>query len=108
VKPGELAVRGTLDREIVRRTIRRHLNEVKYCYETQLVRRPSLAGRLSVQFAIAPSGQVATAVVQSSTLEDAAVESCVVQAVRRWDFPRPVGGGTVIVSYPFVLVPAGS
>jgi hypothetical protein len=29
------------------------------------------------------------------------VESCVVQAVRRWPFPRPEGGGLVIVSYPF-------
>jgi hypothetical protein len=29
------------------------------------------------------------------------VENCVVQAVRRWEFPKPLGGGIVIVSYPF-------
>jgi hypothetical protein len=26
-----------------------------------------------------------------------------VQAVRRWEFPKPMGGGIVIVSYPFVF-----
>ena len=36
------------------------------------------------------------------------VENCTVQAVRRWEFPKPLGGGIVIVSYPFVLTPAGS
>jgi hypothetical protein len=36
-----------------------------------------------------------------------AVENCTVQAVRRWEFPKPLGGGIVIVSYPFVLTPAG-
>jgi hypothetical protein len=39
---------------------------------------------------------------------NAPVENCIVQAVRRWDFPTPSGGGMTIVSYPFVLVPAGS
>jgi hypothetical protein len=35
------------------------------------------------------------------------VENCIVQAVRRWEFPKPLGGGIVIASYPFVLTPAG-
>jgi hypothetical protein len=38
---------------------------------------------------------------------NARVENCIVQAVRRWEFPKPLGGGIVIVSYPFVLTPAG-
>jgi hypothetical protein len=35
------------------------------------------------------------------------VESCTLQAVKRWPFPQPNGGGLVLVSYPFVLAPAG-
>jgi hypothetical protein len=104
---GETTVRGNLDRDTVRRIIRRHLNEVKFCYEQQLPRHPELAGRISVQFTIASSGAVVGSLLQSSTVGNVAVESCVVQAVRRWDFPQPQGGGAVIVSYPFVLVPAG-
>jgi TonB family protein len=98
---------GTLDKEIVRRIIRQHLNEVKYCYELQLPRHPDLAGRITVQFSIAAEGKVTASLVQASSLNNAAVESCIVQATRRWEFPRR-NAGLTIVSYPFVLVPAGA
>jgi hypothetical protein len=107
--PGDANVRGALDRDTIRRIVRRHINEVRYCYEQALVTRPTLAGRLSVGFTIAGSGQVISSVLQSSTLGAGATaaESCIVNAVRRWEFPRPEGGGIVIVSYPFQLTPAG-
>ena len=100
-------MRGSLDKEIIRRVIRRHINEVKYCYEQELVKTPELQGRIAVQFTIAATGQVVTSVMQSSSVGNRRVENCVVQAVRRWEFPKPQGGGIVIVSYPFVLKAAG-
>jgi TonB family protein len=108
VIPGVANVRGSLDKEIIRRIIRRHINEVKYCYEQELTKKPNLGGRIMVQFTIAASGQVIASVLQNSTMGNAKVENCTVQAVRRWEFPKPLGGGIVIVSYPFVLTPAGS
>ena len=107
VLPGIADVRGTLDKEIIRRTIRRHINEIKYCYEEELTKRPNLSGRITVQFAIAGTGQVISSVLQSSTIGNAPVENCAVKAVRRWPFPQPQGGGLVMVTYPFVLAPAG-
>jgi TonB family protein len=107
VIPGTASVRGSLDKEIIRRIIRRHINEVKYCYEQELTKKASLGGRIMVQFTIAASGQVIASVLQNSTMGNAKVENCTVQAVRRWEFPKPLGGGIVIVSYPFVLTPAG-
>jgi pSer/pThr/pTyr-binding forkhead associated (FHA) protein len=107
VIPGQANVRGSLDKEIIRRIIRRHINEVKYCYEQELTKKPELGGRIMVQFTIAASGQVIASVLQNSTMSNARVENCTVQAVRRWEFPKPLGGGIVIVSYPFVLTPAG-
>jgi TonB family protein len=101
------SVRGTLDKEIIRRVVRRHLNEVKYCYQQALTRRPTLEGRLVTQFTIAPTGQVLAAVVQSSTLRELSVEACVVNAVKRWEFPAPDRGGLAMVSYPFTFAPAG-
>lgn len=88
-------IRGALDKEIVRRVVRRHLNEVKFCYERALARFPSLAGRVVIQFAIDPAGRVASAAVASTTLGSREVEGCVTQAVRRWEFPKPMGGGLV-------------
>ena len=101
-------VRGSLDKEIVRRIVRRHINEVKFCYEQELTKQPSLSGRIVVQFMIAGTGQVLTSVLQSSSMGNPRVERCTVDAVRRWSFPQPEGGGLVTVSYPFSLSPAGS
>jgi TonB family protein len=108
VIPGQANVRGSLDKEIIRRIIRRHINEVKYCYETELTKKPNLAGRVAVQFTIAATGQVIASVLQSSTMGNIRVENCVVQAVRRWEFPKPMGGGIVIVSYPFNFQAGGT
>ena len=101
------AVRGSLDREIIRRVVRRHINEIRYCYEQELARAPMLAGRAAVQFTINASGAVVASVLASSTLANPRVEACAVQAVRRWAFPQPAGGGIVIATYPFTFVPAG-
>jgi TonB family protein len=108
VFPGQANVRGSLDKEIIRRIIRRHVNEVKFCYESELTKKSNLSGRISVQFTIAGTGQVIASVLQSSTMGNLRVESCVVQAVRRWEFPKPVAGGIVIVSYPFNFSSNGS
>jgi TonB family protein len=107
VIPGQANVRGNLDKEIIRRIIRRHINEVRYCYEQELATKPALGGRVLVQFTIAASGEVIASVLQNSTLGAPRVDNCIVQAVKRWEFPVPLGGGIVIVSYPFVLTPRG-
>jgi hypothetical protein len=102
--PGQATVRGALDREIIRRVVRMHMNEVRYCYETELARRPGLAGRVAVQFVIGATGEALSSVLQSSTLGNARVENCIVQAFRRWTFPKPPAGGIVIASYPINLL----
>jgi TonB family protein len=104
---GNVTVRGTLDKEIIRRVVRRNLNQVKYCYQQALAKRPSLEGRVVTQFTIAPTGRVLAAVVQSSTLQATAVEACIVNAIKRWEFPEPDHGGLAMVSYPFSFAPAG-
>jgi TonB family protein len=59
-----------------------------------------------VRFTIEASGRVATVNIEESTLP-AEVDRCISDAVETWEFPRPRGGGTVAVSYPFVLKSAG-
>ena len=96
-----LGLRGSLDKEVIRAEIRRHLDEVRNCYERRLVRNGSLRGRVSVVFKIASNGQVVASQIQSSTMGDGEVEECVGRAVCGWHFPDPEGGGVVVVSYPF-------
>jgi hypothetical protein len=119
IRSGPSDVHGSLSKEVIRRTIGRHVNEVRFCYQQALTGRPDLQGRVAIKFVIAPSGAVQTAVVESSDVSygghptatvasGAGVETCIASAVRRWTFPAPEGGGLVIVTYPFLLSQAGN
>jgi hypothetical protein len=105
VRQAKAEVQGALDKDIIRRIVRAHINEVRYCYNQALARDPNAKGRVAVQFTIGGTGKVPSAVVQETTMKDAGVGNCIAQAVRRWTFPKPEGGGSVIVTYPFVLEP---
>jgi hypothetical protein len=100
---GVAQVQGGLDKDLIRRVVRAHINEIRYCYNQGLARDPNLKGRVAVQFQIGATGKVPTAVVSESDVKDSNVGSCIASAVRRWQFPKPAGGGNVIVTYPFVL-----
>jgi TonB family protein len=101
-------VHGSLSKEVIRRVIGRHLNEVRYCYAQQLNLHPDLQGRVAIQFVVAPTGAVQAAGVASSDLANQQVEQCIVQAVKRWSFPAPEGGGLVVVKYPFLFSQTGN
>lgn len=103
-----ITVRGGLDKALVRRAVRDHLNAIRYCYSRALLTNHALEGRVSVEFAIAADGKVATAKILTSTLADPAAEQCLTAAIRRIPFPRPPQGDVVIVSYPFVFRAPGS
>ncbi len=104
VRQAKAQVKGALDRDIIRRIVRAHINEVRSCYNQGLSRDPSLQGRVVIQFTIA-DGKVPAAVVQNSTLKDQAVGNCVAKAMRRWKFPKSQDGKNVLVTYPFLFSP---
>jgi Ca-activated chloride channel family protein len=106
VLTADIVVRGGLDKSLIRRVIHFHLNEVKFCYEKELLQNPRLAGRVELKLVSDGTGNVTSAAISASTLGNAAVESCIAAAARRWTFPAVQGGGIVQVSYPFVFQPA--
>ena len=103
---GSSAPGADLDKEIVRRIIRRHINEVKACYEPALSAHPYLAGTITVAFLIPPSGIVSETHVARSTMGYPAVEECVARAMCGWEFPRPLDGRSVVITYPYKMSPA--
>jgi len=105
VRQAKATIKGTMDKDIVRRIVRAHINEVRYCYNQGLARDPDLKGRVTIQFNIGPTGSVPVAVVADSTVKDTSVGNCIAKAVKRWTFPKPPGGGSAVVTYPFVLEP---
>ncbi len=103
VSPTKASVVGNLDADIIRRVVRAHINEVRTCYNAGLVRNASLEGRVAVQFTIGGEGTVTETQIVDTTISDKEVETCIAKAVERWKFPKPDGGGSVVVTYPFVL-----
>jgi TonB family protein len=107
IVPGKTTVVGGLDKDVIAKIIRSHQNEIKYCYETELNKNPSLAGKVAVAFTIDPTGAVSEANVTETTLNNSTAENCMLSRIRRWKFPEPKGGGVVAVTYPWIFSPAG-
>jgi pSer/pThr/pTyr-binding forkhead associated (FHA) protein len=107
ITSSEPTVMGSLDKELIRQVIKRNVNQIRYCYESQLTRYPKLNGKVSVKFVISASGSVASSNVASADTNNAELETCVAGRVRTWMFPKPKGGGVVIVTYPFIFKKSG-
>ena len=102
---GEPQILGSLDRSLVDAVIKRNMAQIRYCYQRELTKNPSLAGKITVKFVVAKDGSVSSAEIKLTTMQSSAVESCVVSRIQRLQFPAPKGGGIAIISYPFVFSP---
>lgn len=107
ITSSEPTVMGSLDKELIRKVIHANRGQIRYCYESQLNRFPKLEGKVAVKFVISASGSVATSSVAQSTVGNAELETCVAGRVKTWIFPKPKGGGVVVVTYPFIFKQSG-
>jgi len=103
VSSGSPIILGSLDKSVIDRVVKQHLAEIRYCYQKELNKDPSLAGKIVLQFTIQADGRVSAASIKSTSLNNKVVESCITGRFLRFKFPQPVGGGKVMVSYPFVF-----
>jgi hypothetical protein len=107
VVDGKADVKGSLDKEIIRRVIRRAINQIKFCYEQGLQTNPNLSGRVKIFFVISANGSVASASPVGAGVSSE-VDQCVARKISQLSFPAPQGGGIVEVTYPFTFQAAGS
>jgi len=106
VSPSAPVVTGLLSPEAIRRVVLRNLGQVNHCYVQGLETSPNIAGRVVVRFVIGGTGSVMGSNVADNSIAMPSVGECISNAVRRWQFPAPDGGGVVTVNYPFNLQPA--
>jgi hypothetical protein len=108
VRQARPTVGAGLDLDIVRWLVLAQIEALRSCYADGLAKHPTLRGRVAIAFSINAAGKVASATVHDTTLEPRTtqVPTCFAKAVRRWRFPKPEGGKTVRVVYPFMLSPA--
>ncbi len=96
---------GGLDKAVIDAVIKNHLNQIRYCYQRELIKNPTLGGKVVVKFVIGKTGEVSSAMTKSSTVGSEAVEGCINKRFYGFRFPEPNGGGIVVVSYPFMFSP---
>lgn len=99
-------VLGSLPKDIIRTVVRAHIDEVTECYNRGLAIDAQIAGRVAIQFVISRDGTISEATVVENDLETRVGEQiaqCIAGAISTWTFPRPKGGGNVVVTYPFNL-----
>ncbi len=95
-------VDGKLDSDAIAKVVRSRMRMVQDCYERELKRDPSLAGKIEIEFTIDDEGRVVDAVISSNKMGSDAVGECIVSRLRRWRFPKP-DGGSVTVNFPFIF-----
>ena len=98
---------GALDRPLLDEVVNGHEKAIRTCYPQELTKNSTPKAAISVKFIIAKDGSVSTASIRASTIKNPEVESCVIGRVMRMQFPKPKGGGIVIVSYPFTFSDEG-
>ncbi len=94
---------GELPKPVIRAYIATKMGGIKACYQRQLQSNPELAGKVKVAFLISPNGSVTGVRKDSTTLNNDAVEDCVISLIKSWKFPPAKGGGSTKVEYPFVF-----
>lgn len=97
----QVSVVGSMNREVVAKTINSRLVEVTGCAERALLKTPVVVGKVVVEFEVSSAGAVKSAQTKASTLRNPELEACVVARIRTWRFPQTSSGGTIVVPFLF-------
>ncbi|MFT3691596.1 MAG: AgmX/PglI C-terminal domain-containing protein [Kofleriaceae bacterium] len=93
-------IKGSIDKAAIRAEVRKNKPAIAKCYETALQKKPDLAGTVQAQFTIDKAGKVMNATAFGV---DPGVATCVAKVIEKMAFPKPNGGGIVVVNYPFAF-----
>jgi hypothetical protein len=94
---------GGIEKQTVDQVVKKHMPLFRQCYEQALTQSPTLEGKITIGFVIVGSGAVGAATIQSNSMNDPAIGSCVRQRMMSIQFPAPKGNTTAQISYPFVF-----
>lgn len=94
---------GGLDKSLIAAVVQSNIGQIKHCYERQLLVDPNIFGKVVASWTISKEGTVTVSSVKKTTMNNATVENCISGKIKSWTFPKPKGGGQVLVSYPFLF-----
>lgn len=94
---------GMIDKDAVRRVVRRNLNQLKNCYERLAQRKRSSAGKVELGWDIYSGGRARNVKVITSQIKDQKMLNCMKLRLASWRFPDPPEGVIGEVKFPFVF-----
>ncbi|MFU8802191.1 MAG: AgmX/PglI C-terminal domain-containing protein [Bradymonadaceae bacterium] len=94
---GDLQVTGSFDESVLEGAMAQHQQSLLHCYEYGYRGGGAKSGTATLSIVLSPSGNVASAMVRESTLQNRNIEDCIAGQARRWTFPAPAEGGIVRV-----------
>ena len=94
---------GKLAESEVIKTVQGKLSEVQACLAEATKEKADTKGTLQAGIVVSPDGSVVEVNVLSSTTGAPKLDTCIVNHVKAWKFPKPEGGGEAAISYPFRL-----
>jgi hypothetical protein len=104
----KISIRGGMSREAVLKVVNAHLDEIRDCYERELLHNPGISGKILMEWLIQLDGNVRYAKVKFTNIGHSSdLHTCLQAQVVTWNFPRPKGGEEVLVTFPFLFESMG-
>jgi hypothetical protein len=92
---------GAMDPELIRKMMREHIPDFRFCYQRELLINPSVAGVFDLKFQINSSGRGNRISIRNNGKAFSSnAKNCIKRVVSLINFPRPKGGGSVDVKQP--------
>jgi hypothetical protein len=101
-------VLGSLSREEIARVVNAHASEIRYCYERELSRNPSLSGKVTMKWTIVSGGRVEGVTTKDNSTGSSTISDCIGGYLKDWKFPNPAEGSKADVEWPWIFKPKGS
>ena len=95
---------GVVDKEAIRRVIKRNVKQLRTCYERLVQRDPNNCGRVDLSWTITANGHVGTVRIVKSQIKDKRTLDCMKLRLSAWRFPDPPEGVVGDITYPFVFI----
>ena len=93
---------GNIPQSEVEKVFSRHMDSLGECYGKALDTLESIEGSIEIGMEIDLSGRVSQSYIMTGDLGSLKAETCILNKVGRFNFPRP-GGGKAVVSHPLIF-----
>ena len=106
--PIERVSLSNINPDEIRRILRDHIPQFRYCYQSELDNNKNpegLQGRMNFKFKIGGNGRVTSSEIQSEEISSDKVRDCIKNVLHGIQFPSPGAGKTVDVSQPINFYP---